>query len=145
VLRYCEPVVGRFRWQPCWLNPLLLLPISADSALLEIIRMADNWRSFKGGDMSQVQVILLECARAQRDLAARARQLADGTTDAEVIAKLIAYAEEMEGEARRLEYRATALAKTVAKTRILSAELKSLVAEARASIAACRKTPDSKD
>lgn len=95
--------------------------------------------------MSQVKVILLERARAQRDLAARARQLADGTTDAEAIAKLIAYAEEMEREARKLEDRATTLAKTIAKTRSLSAEFKSLVADARAGIAACRKPPDSKD
>ena len=107
--------------------------------------MADDWHSFKGRDMSQVQVILLERARAHRSLAVRARQLADGTTDTEAIAKLIAYSEEMESEARKLEDRATALAETVAKTRRLSAELKSLVADARASIAARPKTPDSTD
>ena len=93
--------------------------------------------------MSAAALVLVEHAEFLRTSAARWRRLADETSTPDVSERLIRLAAELEDRAHELEMRARSIAKTVAKTRTLSAEIQRLAEEAGRRAKRLRRKPGS--
>lgn len=87
---------------------------------------------------AEAVVILIEEARANRERATRAREVARFISAQDVCDSLIDYADRLEQRALALEERAAALERTVAKNHELSGEVRKLVDDAHRTLGEIR-------
>jgi hypothetical protein len=80
----------------------------------------------------------LERARKHRAAAERARRLARSIMTDDIVYELGRYASDLEAMAHDVEERACLLAETIAKTRSLGADIRTLIRDARDRLSALR-------